>query len=410
MSSELDQQTNDITTQLASTFRITDDQEDPPSLSAVNENPTQHIEKGDDVISLHTPPECSFPSSSQTSHSLSTAPEKPDEVPSSSHQSDSLDIDHIITTGRGLTGILKKHKDKKTSKKVKFAITPTKVVKRYRSTEGGCSLVQRHMMCSRYFPSINSHKSGRSLKQVVHVMAEDQCVSGGNGNSESKGGDKAGNQYDESFPIVSKSSFNDLIEYIRQSTACEVKTHDPSKPQVRQREDDIRAWDYRNIWCTKCYGKCPVCDTFCCVYEELRSVVTDEECDPLLSRDRGRSMGLIEVVGAYVKDTSTFSLCTAPGGCGRHVCPSCCGVCPDDWCQDVQCKVSDDWCLFLSTGPGNWADNHFRSGVQGKSLGGMRLARAVGGAPCSETIRHDHDQVTTPLIFNSLLVDAWLLF
>ncbi|PYI03480.1 hypothetical protein BO78DRAFT_451782 [Aspergillus sclerotiicarbonarius CBS 121057] len=392
--SELDQQTNDITTQLASTFRITDDQDAPLRLSAVNEDPTQHIEEGNNVMSLDTPPLSSFPNNSQSFQSLSTTPEKPDEIPPPSHQPDSLDINNIITTGRGLVGILKKHKGKKTSKRVNFAITPSKIMKRYRSTEGGCSCAHIYMICSPYFPPMDSHKPGQSLKQWAHVMAGDQRASSGNGKGKSKGGDKASKKYDESFPIVSKSSFNDLIEYIRQTTACEVKTRDPSKPQVRQREDDIRVWDYRNIWCTKCYGKCPVCDTSCCVYEELRCAVTDEESDPLVSRDRRRTMGLIEMVGAYVKDASTFSLCSVPGGCGRHVCPSCCGMCPDDWCQDMQCKVSNDWCLFISIGTGNRADNRVCSGVQGRSLGQMRLARAVSGAPRSKTIRHDCDEVT----------------
>ncbi|OOF93495.1 hypothetical protein ASPCADRAFT_517081 [Aspergillus carbonarius ITEM 5010] len=372
--SELDRQTNDITTQLASTFRITDDQDDTLFSFTVNEDPTEHM-GGSDVMSLDTSPSNSFPADSLAFQSPSPAPETPHETPSPSHRSDSLDINDTVKTGRALAGILKKHKGK-SSKKVKFAITPSKIVKHYRSAEGGMDAWHR---AHPSFPSTDSHKPDRSLNHWTHVIREYQCTSSGSGKGKGKGRDKAGNKDDESFPIASKSSFNDLIEYIRQSTACKANTRDPIQPQLRQRESDIRVWDYRNIWCTKCYGECPICDTSCCVYEELRRAISDEESDPLVSRDRGRTMGLIEVVGAYVKDASTFSLCSAPGGCGRHVCPSCCGMCPDDWCQDMQC---------------NRADRRVCSGVQGRPLGQLRLARAVNGAPRSQTIRHDHDEVT----------------
>ena len=142
--SELDRQTNDITTQLASTFRITDDQDDTLFSFTVNEDPTEHM-GGSDVMSLDTSPSNSFPADSLAFQSPSPAPETPHETPSPSHRSDSLDINDTVKTGRALAGILKKHKGK-SSKKVKFAITPSKIVKHYRSAEGGCSCVQ--MFCS----------------------------------------------------------------------------------------------------------------------------------------------------------------------------------------------------------------------------------------------------------------------
>ncbi|PWY90472.1 hypothetical protein BO94DRAFT_593307 [Aspergillus sclerotioniger CBS 115572] len=307
--SELDLQTDDITTQLASMFRITDDQDDPLLLSAVNEDPSQQIEGESDVMSLDGSHPSSFPADSQTFQSSSPTPKRFHKTLSPSHHPDSLNINDTIKTGRGLGGILKKHKSK-TSKKVRFAITPTKIVKQYRSAYVTVE------------PEL-SHKPDRSLKQWTQVIPEDLCASGGSGKGNGKSRDKSGNKYDERFPIVSKSSFNDSVtgysnftasgprlltelkvEYIRQSTACEAKTRDLSKPQV---------WDYRNIWCTKCYAECPICDTSCCVYEELRRAISDEGSDHLVSRDRGQTMRLIEVVGAYVKDASTFSLCWRMG-------------------------------------------------------------------------------------------------
>lgn len=39
------------------------------------------------------------------------------------------------------------------------------------------------------------------------------------------------------------------------------------------------------------------------------------------------------------KESPTFIQCTHQSGCGRLTCPDCCGVCPDECCQDVQCRV-----------------------------------------------------------------------
>lgn len=53
-----------------------------------------------------------------------------------------------------------------------------------------------------------------------------------------------------------------------------------------------------------------------------------------------RIVSNIEALGSHVRDNTTFIMCTLGGGCGRYVCPGCCGICLNVACQDVQCKVN----------------------------------------------------------------------
>lgn len=50
-------------------------------------------------------------------------------------------------------------------------------------------------------------------------------------------------------------------------------------------------------------------------------------------------MQMIQNIGSRAKDLNRFSKCTEDGGCGRYVCPDCCGACPLYECRDIQCKV-----------------------------------------------------------------------
>ncbi|GLA57738.1 60S ribosomal protein L24 [Aspergillus tubingensis] len=171
----------------------------------------------------------------------------------------------------------------------------------------------------------------------------------------------AGMDYHDSSPVGRASSMDDLVDYIRQTTACPKQTRDPKEDWKRKRSGDTRIWNYRNPWCIKCYGECPLCNSACCVYEELRRAVADEGSDPLVARDRRRLMGLMESVGAYIKDATTFSLCSTPG-CGKHVCPSCCGICPDKSCRDIQCKSHEQLAAeTASTQPPNANRQHLVS-------------------------------------------------
>ncbi|KKK21733.1 hypothetical protein AOCH_007164, partial [Aspergillus ochraceoroseus] len=121
------------------------------------------------------------------------------------------------------------------------------------------------------------------------------------------------------------SSEKDLkIEYVRHITGT---------------LNDVRGWNHKNLQCINCRGTCPICDSPCCLREDARRKVSNENTDPQDFQQAKKILKIIDFLGAYAKEASTFSLCSQPGGCGRHVCRSCCGVCPNEICRDIQCKV-----------------------------------------------------------------------
>ncbi|KAL2820027.1 hypothetical protein BJX63DRAFT_381053 [Aspergillus granulosus] len=129
--------------------------------------------------------------------------------------------------------------------------------------------------------------------------------------------------------------------YVRRVTGTETKLISLTDPKVRRRHGDARAWDHRNLWCISCYGTCPVCKkATCCLYEEALVKVNDGSSDGKDLEKAKRLVKIIEFLGPHVKDAATFTQCSPPDGCGRHVCPDCCGVCPNKICRDVQCNVS----------------------------------------------------------------------
>jgi hypothetical protein len=78
----------------------------------------------------------------------------------------------------------------------------------------------------------------------------------------------------------------------------------------------------------------------CCVKEEVDQKAADENLNKEAIKQAKRLAKTIEYLSVHAKDVSTFSQCTLPDGCGRYVCPNCCGVCPNEVCRDIQCKVS----------------------------------------------------------------------
>ncbi|PYH52787.1 60S ribosomal eL24 domain-containing protein [Aspergillus niger CBS 101883] len=342
VSSNLTQLTDDITNQLARAFHITDHHDDPLFLPALFTNPMntttteQHIREEPDGMSLDSSP--------QILHSVSGTGTLLNAQQSPLTTADSHEVVHTTAAARSLAGILKKNKGGKTGKKVKFAAPPGKVVKCYKSSQAMASWLRPLQSILQIVSSKDRQTAKRDKKKVIVVMPKHQLSDGGNDKDKDKDEEGAGTDYHDSFPVVGASSIDDLVEYIRQATACPKQTRNLKDYWKHQRGGDVRTWGYRNPWCTKCYGECPICGTACCVYEELKREVSDEASDPLVSRDRRRIMDLMESVGAYIKDASTFSLCSTPG-CGKHVCPSCCGICPDKRCRDVQCKEckADPW-------------------------------------------------------------------
>ncbi|KAL4924775.1 uncharacterized protein BDV17DRAFT_205695 [Aspergillus undulatus] len=139
-------------------------------------------------------------------------------------------------------------------------------------------------------------------------------------------------------PEIGKSSFDELLAYVRRMTGTEVATISVNDPKAPRRPNDARPWNHRNLSCVDCRESCPICNTTCCMKEELARQAADENLSLDKVQQAKRLLKIIEYLGFYNKDVSTFAQCTPPDGCGRYVCPSCCGICPSEICRDIQCK------------------------------------------------------------------------
>lgn len=98
-------------------------------------------------------------------------------------------------------------------------------------------------------------------------------------------------------------------------------------------------WHTKNLRCASCMGACAVCNTACCMYEAGCRAKKDPSSGAFKAAQAERIVLNIEALGSHVRDNTTFIMCTLGGGCGRYVCPECCGICINVACRDVQCKV-----------------------------------------------------------------------
>ncbi|KAI9370663.1 hypothetical protein BJX61DRAFT_535438 [Aspergillus egyptiacus] len=142
------------------------------------------------------------------------------------------------------------------------------------------------------------------------------------------------------------------VNHVRRMTGTEHKARPTGDSHVPGRQGDIRAWDHKNLRCITCRGPCAICAGPCCLHSEMQSKVSEYSLPAEEMEKAKRLLKIIEYLGAYAKEADTYSLCSLPGGCGRHVCPSCCGACPNEICQDIQCIdcKEDVW------GPCDWHD------------------------------------------------------
>ncbi|RDW72616.1 uncharacterized protein DSM5745_07788 [Aspergillus mulundensis] len=143
---------------------------------------------------------------------------------------------------------------------------------------------------------------------------------------------------DAGAPDIKRSSIKELLAYLRRETGTEIRAIDVHDPKVARRPNEARPWDHKNLWCVDCRKACPLCNASCCVKEEATKKAVDESLDQKERDDAKRLVDIIDKIGIYAKDVGTFSQCTPPDGCGRYVCPECCGVCPSEICRDIQCK------------------------------------------------------------------------
>ncbi len=103
-------------------------------------------------------------------------------------------------------------------------------------------------------------------------------------------------------------------------------------------------WASKNLWCFTCTGNCELCGDTCCAVNRQLEVALDKD-QPEKARVRAveRASYICRHNGLGPDLASTFLRCSS--GCGRVVCPECCGVCPEALCQDLLCREckSDPW-------------------------------------------------------------------
>lgn len=115
--------------------------------------------------------------------------------------------------------------------------------------------------------------------------------------------------------------------------------------------ETLRSWRSRNLKCVSCEpASCPCCHRTCCAF---KSAVMAQENHPKGSKcwkEAAERIQQITAVFPYGREISTFLQCTHSGtgegpGCGKRVCPDCCGMCPIEGCSDIQCRKckSDFW-------------------------------------------------------------------
>jgi len=103
-----------------------------------------------------------------------------------------------------------------------------------------------------------------------------------------------------------------------------------------------RGWNSRNLRCTSCSDVvCPCCGRACCSFK-ARIMIAGHELTPAEGRAAAlKDISAIAKCFPVGRESPTFIQCTHQTGCGRLVCPDCCGMCPDACCQDIQCRVGD---------------------------------------------------------------------
>lgn len=121
-----------------------------------------------------------------------------------------------------------------------------------------------------------------------------------------------------------------------------VATHYPLDPKADTEAQpstlDAHTWKTRSLRCVSCKGDCPLCGNTCCIYQIARHVIQHTDAHDKAADQARKVIEIVDDLGISACEPCTFSMCSLGGGCGRYVCPDCCGTCPI--CQDVQCKVS----------------------------------------------------------------------
>ncbi|ETI23549.1 hypothetical protein G647_05351 [Cladophialophora carrionii CBS 160.54] len=144
----------------------------------------------------------------------------------------------------------------------------------------------------------------------------------------------------------------DLERYLRRSTNNHSYDYDPGQPYPRH-PNTSRAWHSRNLKCTTCLEQCcAVCGRACCAYRAAALAMKIRKDNPESLKIAEERLLQIAFLFPYGQEAPTFLQCTKGDevGCGKMVCPDCCGECPQPICKDIQCQKckKDPWndCLW----------------------------------------------------------------
>ncbi|OAL22569.1 hypothetical protein AYO22_07127 [Fonsecaea multimorphosa] len=132
----------------------------------------------------------------------------------------------------------------------------------------------------------------------------------------------------------------DLECYLRTATNNHSYDYDEGQPYSRH-PNTSRAWHSRNLKCTTCLdGCCAVCGRACCAYKAAALAVKIHKDNPESLKAAEERLLQIAFLFPYGQEAPTFLQCTKGGeiGCGKMVCPDCCGECPNPICKDIQCR------------------------------------------------------------------------
>jgi hypothetical protein len=105
-----------------------------------------------------------------------------------------------------------------------------------------------------------------------------------------------------------------------------------------------REWKSRNLKCTTCLDKCcSICGRACCAYKAATLGAENHKNNPRGYQEAEQRIVDISKVFPYGREAPTFLQCTT---CRKTICPDCCGMCPIENCEDLECrrcKSPDPW-------------------------------------------------------------------
>ncbi|KEF61205.1 uncharacterized protein A1O9_02770 [Exophiala aquamarina CBS 119918] len=144
----------------------------------------------------------------------------------------------------------------------------------------------------------------------------------------------------------------DLELYLRRTLNAWSRDYNEGDPKPRH-PNTGNGWYSRNLKCTTCMEDCcPVCKRACCAYKAAVLALQNHKDNPQAFKVADDRMHQITTLYPYGKEVPTFLQCTMGDetGCGKMVCPDCCGQCPNEICRDIQCRKckKDPWsdCLW----------------------------------------------------------------